>query len=133
MEYSSECKCGKVKVLASFPLPIEENQARECDCDFCVAHGLAYLSDVNGTISFSPKNQLNQLKQGSQQATFWQCSHCKQVIAVTHSKDGETRGAVSKALFERGFSLKPSIGVSPKKLSPEDKSERWPTVWSTVI
>ncbi|MCY7297270.1 aldehyde-activating protein [Alteromonas sp. a30] len=133
MEYSATCKCGDIKIIASFPSSIEEYQARECDCDFCISHGLAYLSDVNGTIAFSPKSHMNQLKQGSEQATFWQCSRCKQVVVVTSTKNGETRGAVSKTVFEKDFSLKASVNVSPKRFSPKDKAERWPTVWSKVI
>ncbi|CZF79624.1 MULTISPECIES: aldehyde-activating protein [Grimontia] len=133
MNYSSTCDCGEIKINVCFPLPIDEYQARACDCDFCVPRELAYLSDVNGTISFSPRNKMNQLKQGSGQATFWQCSNCKQVVAVTNTSKGETRGAVSKAIFAKKFSLKPSAFISPKNLSPKEKIERWPTVWSKVV
>ncbi|MCW8108716.1 aldehyde-activating protein [Alteromonas ponticola] len=133
MDYSTECDCGKVKVLAFFPLPIENYEARECDCDFCVAHGLAYLSDVNGTISFYPKDSLTPLQQGSKQATFWQCRFCRDIVAVSYTRNGETRGAVPAALFDKEHKLKPFISVSPKKLSPTQKSERWSTLWSKVI
>jgi len=133
MDYVTTCSCGKINVSASFPLPLEQYQARQCDCDFCVAHGLAYLSDANGTISFSAKEKMNQLKQGSEQATFWQCSNCKDIVVVTHSQNAETRGAVSKSLFAQKYKLKPSITVSPKKLSPSEKSERWSAAWSKVV
>ena len=76
---------------------------------------------------------MNQLQQGSDQATFWQCKNCLQVVAVSHVKDGVMRGALSKALFEDDFELQTSITVSPKKLSAEQKSERWPTLWSRVV
>jgi hypothetical protein len=112
---------------------IEEYQARACDCDFCVPRGLAYLSDVNGTISFSPADKMKQLKQGSGQAIFWQCRQCEQVVAVTNTKDGETRGALSKTLFEKQYNLMPSLAVSPKQLSPKEKAKRWTTVWSKVV
>lgn len=133
MNYSTTCKCGTIKIKAFFPLSIEEYQARACDCSFCVPRELAYLSDVNGTISFSPTSELNQLKQGSEQATFWQCLHCEQVVAVTNTANGETRGALSKALFDEQFALRPSISLSPKQLSATQKAERWPTVWSLVV
>lgn len=133
MNYSTSCSCGKIKVVANFPSPIEEYQARECDCDFCILRGLAYLSDVNGTISFSPKEAMNQLKQGSGQATFWECDNCHDVVAVTNEKNGVIRGAVSERLFAQNFQLKPSVTVSPKKLSASEKSDRWPTVWSKVV
>lgn len=133
MKYYSTCYCGAIKINAYFPHSIEAYQARACDCDFCAPRGLAYLSDANGTISFSPQDQMSQLKQGSGQATFWQCNHCKQIVAVTNSENGEARGAVSKALFDNEFSLKPSIWVSPKHLAPKEKAERWSTVWSAVV
>lgn len=133
MNYSTSCSCGKIKVTAYFPLPIEEYQARECDCDFCISRGLAYLSDAKGTISFSPKAQLNQLKQGSGQAIFWECNNCHDVVAVTNSKHDEVRGAVSKQLFAKHLTLKPSVIVSPKQLSASEKAERWSTVWSKVV
>ncbi|GBL03707.1 hypothetical protein [Glaciecola sp. KUL10] len=94
MNYSTSCSCGKVKVVTKFPSPIEEYQARECDCDFCTLRGLAYLSDVYGTIYFSPKDTMNQLKQSSGQATFWECDNCHDVVAVTTEKNGEVRSAI---------------------------------------
>ena len=133
MNYSTSCSCGKIEVAANFPSPIEEYQARECDCDFCTSRGLAYLSDVNGTISFAPKETMNQLKHSSGQASFWECDSCQDVVAVTNEKNGVVKGAVSKRLFAQHFKLKPSITVSPKNLSASEKSDRWPTVWSTVI
>ena len=133
MNYSTSCSCGKIEVAANFPSPIEEYQARECDCDFCTSRGLAYLSDINGTISFAPKETMNQLKQSSGQATFWECDSCHDVVAVKKKKNGVVKGAVSKRLFAQHFKLKPSITVSPKNLSASEKSDRWPTVWSTVI
>ena len=133
MKYSTSCSCEKIKVVAIFPSPIEEYQARECDCDFCISRGLAYLSDVNGTINFSPKETMNQLKQGSGQATFWECDNCNDVVAVTNEKNGHVRGAVSKQLFAQHFKLKSSVTASPKKLSALEKSDRWPTVWSKVV
>lgn len=133
MVYSASCSCGTVTVSANFPMPIEQYQARECDCDFCVSRGLAYLSDVEGTISFAPIDAMHQLQQGSALATFWVCANCADVIAVTHEDNGETRGAVNKRLFEQKFVLRPSIIVSPKHLSSSEKLARWPTVWSKVL
>ncbi len=133
MYYVSKCNCGSITISCHFPLPIEEYSARKCDCDFCMARGLSYLSDVNGTIFFSSSNKMNQLTQGSGQAKFWQCAKCEDVIAVTHAYNSEIRGAVSKALFDDKYSLKPSICVSPKKLSASEKTNRWSSVWSTVI
>lgn len=133
MDYFLRCHCGNVNVSATFPHPVEEYVARKCDCDFCMAHDLAYLSDVNATFTLSSNSPMTKLKQGSQQATFWQCKNCKEVVAVTSENNGETRGALSKNLFTDKYPLKPSVIVSPKTLSATEKSERWPTVWSKVV
>lgn len=98
-----------------------------------MARGLAYLSDPDGTLSFHPKDGMRQLQQGSEQASFWQCEHCDQVLVVTHEELGVLRGAVSKALFEKDYKLAPSVSVSPKQFSPREKTQRWSAVWSKVI
>jgi hypothetical protein len=131
--YSTSCPCGEIKVVVDFPRPIEAYQARACDCDFCTSRGLAYLSDVDGTLSFSPIQKMNQLKQGSGQAIFWQCQNCLHIVAVTSESNGVVRGAIAKQIFEQNFQLKPSINVSPKTLSPSEKTKRWLTVWSKVV
>lgn len=133
MKYTASCDCGRIDITVDFPHAIETYQPRACDCDFCMARGLAYLSDPDGTLSFAPKDGMRQLKQGSQQASFWQCEHCNQVLVVTHEEEGVLRGAVSKALFEKTYELAPAVWVSPKQFSPKEKTQRWSAVWSKVI
>ncbi|MCG7549980.1 aldehyde-activating protein [Pseudoalteromonas sp. Of7M-16] len=133
MKYCVSCNCGNVEVSVNFPHPIEKYQARECNCDFCRANGLAYLSDPNGTLSLTAKDPMKQLKQGSLQATFWQCARCMDIVAVTHSNHKETKGAVCKKLFEAKYLVQPSVCVSPKDLTPTEKLNHWNAAWSTVI
>ena len=133
MKYSSTCSCGNIKISVNLSSPIEEYRPRKCDCDFCMEHDLSYLSDVNGTLEFYPKAKMNVLRQGSQQASFWQCQSCKQVVAVTNTNNGVTRGAVSTTVFDKLHSLQPPITVSPKLLSTTQKYERWPKIWFKVI
>ena len=133
MEYKARCSCGDIEIIINLPEPIESYSARKCDCDFCVPRCLAYLSDANGTLSFTPKDKLVQLKQGSGQATFWQCRNCEDVVAVSNTQNGDTRGAAVKGLFEGLYSLQESVTVSPKTLSAAEKLERWPLVWAKVV
>lgn len=133
MRYTGTCTCKKIEVVATFPRAIETYEARACDCDFCVARNLAYLSDANGTLSFSPRSGLQPLTQGSGQAVFWQCTSCHDVVAVTHEQDGQTRGAAAKSVFSDEHPLRPSVTVSPKTLSPQEKPQRWQQVWSRVV
>lgn len=132
MKYSSSCQCGKVGVLLSLPHAIERLEPRKCDCDFCKSHELIYLSEADGELSIEAHGALKQLKQGSEQATFWQCTSCSQIVAVTIAFDGQIKGAVNGNLFTKNWCLKNSVTVSPKVLSPEKKRERWASVWLNV-
>lgn len=132
MKYSSSCQCGKVGVVLSLPHSIERLEPRECDCDFCKSHELIYLSEPDGELSIEAHGALKQLKQGSEQATFWQCTSCNKIVAVTIAFDGQIKGAVNGNLFTKNWRLKNSVTVSPKILSPEKKRERWASAWLNV-
>ena len=55
------------------------------------------------------------------------------MVAVTNTTNGATIGALSKAVFDRTYVLKPSIAASPKELSADEKVERWSRVWAKVV
>ncbi|MGS2719409.1 hypothetical protein [Paraglaciecola aestuariivivens] len=133
MNYKLYCSCKQIEVAAFFPTDIENYQARACDCSFCLPLKLAYLSDANGSFSFGPKAKMEQLKQGSNQAIFWQCKGCKDIIGVTYQNAHEVRGALSQQLFLSQHNLLPAVEVSPKTLSPTEKTQRWSAVWSKVL
>ncbi|WDE14163.1 aldehyde-activating protein [Thalassomonas haliotis] len=132
MDYSSTCSCAKVEIKISLPKNIEEYEPRACDCDFCTARGLSYLSDPSGQLKIYHPGELEQLKQGSQQASFWQCASCNDLVAVTCEIDSQTKGAINAAMFEKQQCLKPAVSVSPKTLPPEEKLNRWNKVWLKV-
>ncbi|MFC3120477.1 aldehyde-activating protein [Agaribacter flavus] len=132
MKYITSCSCGTIDVCLILPKAIELYRPRQCDCDFCNAYNLRYLSDVDGILWFSPIEKLRIIKQGSEQARFWQCLYCEQVIAVTNEYDGEVRGAVSSALFEEYCVLRENDIISPKTLSASEKSKRWTQIWCKV-
>lgn len=132
MTYSSNCQCGKVEVFLSLHPAIESLEPRECDCSFCKSYGLIYLSEPDGNLIVKAKLPLNQLRQGSEQATFWQCHSCCQIIAVTCEFDGELKGAVNGNLFAMSKKLKLPVIVSPRLLLPIKKRERWASAWMSV-
>ncbi|WDE01681.1 aldehyde-activating protein [Thalassomonas actiniarum] len=132
MNYSSTCSCGKVAIKISLPKNIEEYEPRACDCDFCMARSLSYLSDSNGQLKVYHSSELEPFKQGSEQASFWQCSSCHDLVVVTCEIDNHTKGAINARMFEKQYNLKPAVSVSPKTLAPEEKLNRWNTVWLKV-
>jgi len=132
MNYSSSCQCGKVQVHLTLPSSIENYEPRECDCDFCQRHRITYISDPGGSLSIKSDNRLKQSKQGSEQAVFWQCLSCNNLIAVTNSLNGELKGAVNGQLFASKYKLGTSVIVSPKFLSSTEKRARWNSAWLRV-
>ncbi|WP_163341074.1 aldehyde-activating protein [Desulfopila sp. IMCC35008] len=132
MHYSSFCRCGQIQVNLSLPKPIDTYAPRACDCDFCTSRSASYLSDPDGMLQITKAEELEQLKQGSGQAIFWQCKSCHDLIGVTHEFKNGIQGTVNANLFAEGHELQSSIAVSPKTLSPEIKRERWREVWMKV-
>ena len=133
MDYFSSCSCEAVRVKLSLPRSIESYQPRECDCDFCKHHSLAYISDPLGKLSVNSSASVNFLKQGSEQASFIQCSRCNQVVAVFYDAEKVKKGAVSATLFANRHSFNEYQTTSPKLLSSANRRERWGNLWLTVV
>jgi len=132
MGYSSTCRCGKTSVQLVLPNPIESYAPRECDCDFCQSNQITYLSDPEGSLFVASHEALNQSKQGSEQATFWHCSSCEQMVVVTNTLDDEVKGAVNGKLLSNKYTLQQPQAVFPKLLSPTEKRDRWSAAWLRV-
>ncbi len=132
MKYSSTCNCGKIQVKLSLPKALEEYTPRACDCDFCTTRSASYLSDRGGVLEITKTERLEQLMQGSEQAIFWQCKSCHNLIAVTHEFENGLQGAVNASLLAEKYDLQNPVTVSPKTLSPEEKRARWKEVWMQV-
>ena len=132
MKYSSRCSCEKVQLEISLPKPLDTYEPRACDCDFCTARNACYLSDSDGVLDIYQTAQLEQLKQGSKQAIFWQCKYCRDLVAVTHEFSSGLRGAVNASLLSKQHRLPNAIPVSPKNLSLQQKQERWSAIWLKV-
>lgn len=129
MQYSASCRCGKIKVTLVISQPIENFQPRQCDCDFCRSHNLIFISEPEGHLSLVAQTDVIQLKQGSEQAKFWQCTSCQQIVAVSCEIAGNLKGTVNANLFAQSHKLKTPVVVSPKLLSLEQKRDRWAKAW----
>jgi len=124
------CHCGNIQLEVGLSrLPAEYNP-RACDCDFCMKHGAAYLSDPDGSLSIRVKDGrlLGRYRQGSGQAEFLLCSNCGVLVAVSYQEAGQTIAAVNSLVIEDArFGEK--TAVSPKKLGRDEKTKRWKDIW----
>lgn len=123
------CSCAGVKVRIRLPDPIEQYSPRACDCDFCIARGIAYLSDPRGSLDIDCIEPIEIQRQGSNQADFLTCATCHTVIAVSVKLEGKLIGALNSSLLSHHQRLQSATQVSPKLLLPKDKLERWQSVW----
>lgn len=124
------CHCGNIRVEVGLSRPPAEYNPRACDCDFCMKHGAAYLSDPEGSLSIHVKDArlLSRYRQGSGQAEFLLCSNCGVLVAVSYQDAGQTVAAVNSQAIE-GARFGDKTPVSPKKLGPDDKARRWKDLW----
>lgn len=124
------CHCGNIRVEVGLSKPPETYGPRACDCDFCLKHSAAYLSDPEGRLSIHVKDGrlLSRYRQGSGQAEFLLCSNCGVLVAVSYQETGQTVAAVNSQVIE-GARFGDKTSVSPKNLAPGDKAERWKDLW----
>jgi hypothetical protein len=131
-QYTGNCRCAQVSFLLTLPNPLEHYQARACDCDFCTARRVAYLSDNKAWVSISGESALKSVRQGSEQAEFQLCSNCGDLVLVSYLFDTGLKGAVNAALLDSFSLMDKPVSVSPKKLSASEKLIRWEGVWLAV-
>ena len=129
---SRGCACGNVQVLADLSMAVEGYQPRRCDCDFCMQHGAAYLSDPAGTLHITVQNpgRISRYRQGNQLADFLICSSCQELICVVYTEASGKQLAtlnVQPCLSQHAFA-EPQM-VSPKQLNAAEKTARWSTLW----
>jgi uncharacterized cupin superfamily protein len=82
------------------------------------------VSDPNGSLNYTVKHQISKYRQSpDDQAEFLLCPACGVLAGVTY----ENFSAVNASIIVASFG--PRIRVSPKTLSPQEKSNRWKSVW----
>lgn len=130
--YRGACACGCCTVLLALSSPLESHTPRACDCDFCVARGVAYLSAPDAQITLRSADGWRRERQGSGQAQFLSCAHCGELLAVVAPFDDGWRGAVNATQLDDQHLLAPAQAVSPKLLDASTKRSRWGTLWGRV-
>ena len=131
-EYKGQCDCGDINCRLTLPNTLSTFHPRQCDCDYCKARNLSYLSDPEGKVVIIHKGEISVEHQGSGQANFLHCLSCKTLIAVTVETENGIKGAINSGVLALANQLLTPLPVSPKLLSKDEKRERWQSLWLEV-
>jgi hypothetical protein len=128
---SGGCHCGKLQVSASLTGSPQTYRPRACDCDFCRKHGAAYVSDPQGSLHLTIRDEhaASRYRQGSGLAELLLCRNCGVLIAALYRDEGVLYGAVNATVLEGRDDFGPAQAVSPKTLSGGEKVHRWRGIW----
>ena len=134
MKYLAQCSCGKNKVAVEADIDFDKLVPRSCDCDSCRELSLpaAMISDPALNISIVKENTgLHVRKNGSEQASFFHCKSCDQLLAVGANIEGRFRGAVNAFLFKT-INFSEALPIQPRLLSQAEKIQRWKEIWGNL-
>lgn len=131
LKASGGCYCGNIRVVASFSQEFAAYNPRACDCDFCMRHGAAYVSDPLGSLALHIGNDLevNRFRQGSNTAEMLLCRTCGVMVGALYRESNRLFGTLNFKALDSRPSFGPEQGVSPKLLSPDQKVRRWCDLW----
>ncbi len=132
---SGSCHCGNITYEVTVQNRMSGYRPRACDCDFCIKHGAAYLSDNNGKLTVTANNQgsINKYKQGSGIADFLLCTKCGVLIGVTYEEHGSVYGAINTKVFPLNTELGEEKVISPQRLSDSERINRWKEMWFSDV
>ena len=132
---SGGCYCGNIRFEMRISKPIADYSPRACDCEFCAKHGAAYLSDSKGhlLIRIKAQSDLERYQQGSGQASFLLCRVCGVLVAVCHTDNEMTYGAVNTRSLDDLSVIQEPVSASPKQLAPDARAARWKALWFSNV
>lgn len=130
-ECTGGCHCGNIVFAASLSVDPATFGPRACDCDFCLMHAAAYVSDPAGKLAITIRDadRVSEYRQGSRQAQFLVCSICGVLVAVRHEEDGLVHAAINARSVDKATRFAEEKNVSPKLLGDTEKSLRWKGAW----
>jgi hypothetical protein len=129
--FSGGCHCGNIHLDIGLPRAPVTYNPRACDCEFCVKHGAAYLSDNQGSLSIQIKDvsATRSYRQGSGIAECLLCTDCGVLVGALFRVDGQVYGTVNVRAIDAAVTFGEAQAVSPKQLGASDKTKRWTDIW----
>jgi hypothetical protein len=129
------CYCGNIHLTMTLSREPSALDPRACDCDFCQKHGAEYVSDPLGSlhIRIKAEREVSRFRQGSDIAELLLCRTCGVLVAALYQDGEQLFGTVNVKVLDGRADFGASVTVSPKSLSPEEKTNRWQQVWFSDV
>ena len=125
------CHCGKVEVALDSRRDPATLHPRACDCSSCRKHGAAWVSDADGRLAVTVRDDaLHEYRQGSGNARFLLCAECGVLVAVVFGEGDNLVGAVNAGCLDDAAHLGAASAASPQTLGPDAKIVRWRQLWT---
>jgi hypothetical protein len=125
------CYCGNIRLDAVLSRDVSAYNPRACDCDFCLKHAAAYVSDARGSLRIQVGNaqEVTRFRQGSNTAEMLLCRSCGVLIGALYREGEHLFGTLNFKALDSRASFGPEQSVSPKTLSADAKVQRWRELW----
>jgi hypothetical protein len=129
------CHCGNIRIQASFSQYLTAYNPRACDCDFCVKHAAAYVSDPQGSLHVAIRNELevNRFRQGSETCEMLVCRICGVLVGAVYRESDRLFGTLNVRALDTRANFASEQPVSPKTLSVDQKLQRWRNIWFSDV
>jgi hypothetical protein len=128
---SGGCYCGNIRIQAHFSQDLATYNPRACDCDFCLKHAAAYVSDPAGSLRIEIRSdfEVNRFRQGSNTAEMLLCRICGVMVGALYRESNRLFGTLNAKALDTRLLFGSEESVSPKLLSAEQKAQRWRDIW----
>jgi hypothetical protein len=125
------CHCGNISYVAEFTKELSAYKPRACDCRLCTSHGASYVSDRNGSLEITIKNEcdVSKYRQGSRIADFLICKICGIMIGVCYEENGRIYGSINVRSTSEYSIFGENQTVQLSQLSDEVRINRWKKYW----
>ena len=129
MSIQGKCRCGNIKT--NWNCVDYTMTPRACQCTYCSDKNAAYLAKPGSLfeLSINDKSNHKQVKQGSQTATFHECSFCDSLIAVTVEIDNTLYGILNAEFLNNKFEFSDPVETNFDGQSVDEKQQRWQRNW----
>jgi hypothetical protein len=129
MSIRGSCKCNNIEIIWH---NVDRSLVpRECQCDYCVAKGVSYVSKSGTRVEVQiRKENLHHIhQQGTMSAKFHECMSCGELVFVTAEIEEELYCSLNASCIKNPFEFGASIKMQLHNQTETERRRRWRENW----